>query len=291
MKLQKKQKLALVALIGARAVLAQNDTYTLLFNHGVPVRATRTNNHGVSVGAFQLSGFLLKDDQYTLFAVPCATPLTTPSLADINDAGDVVGECTKFPAPFEVGFLRKSSGAFTILQVPGEGRTTPSGLNNGGVIVGAVALANPTPTLRTQPFLFKNGEYTKVTVPGAINAGLTDINDFGDAIGQAETQIFPQQGFPFLYRNGSIIPLPQYPGSDITLVTGINNRGEIVGVALKNAPTGQTATYFILRNGQFETFGIPGVLVFPHGINDKGEVTGTYSGVNGEGTSFIRRPK
>jgi len=276
----------LLAVCTAQTGLAQNDTYTFLFKDGNPVHVLRTNNHGVSLGLFFGVGLFLKDGQSTLFPLPCNV---NAFVSDINDAGDVTGGCGSL-TPF--GFLRKNTGAVTTLQVPGEGYTVPEALNNGGVIAGTFELANPTATLRSQPFLFQNGVYTKVTVPGAFESFFTGINDSGDAIGNANTSTPPFR-FPFLYRNGSITLLPTYPGFDRTGVEGINNRGEIVGGASTDGPNGVTRVAFILRNGQFETIRLlPGLLIGLGGINDKGEITGSYQIENSfEGTSFIRQAK
>jgi hypothetical protein len=155
----------------------------------------------------------------------------------------------------------------------------------------------------TQAFIFKNGVYTKVAIPGARFVNFWDVNDAGDVVGEATMSFAQDDAFSFLYRNGTIIPLPTYLGTDRTRVFSINNRGEMTGELITRRP-GQLELQegFILRDGQFEKFRLLGSWAFtPFGINDKGEVTGSFLGNAGlegfgpsliiEGTSFIRRPQ
>ena len=277
---------AIASFLITASLCAQNDTYSFLYKDGLPVFLNRTNNQGVTVGAFGFGGILLKDGRYTLFPLP-GDNIQTPQVSDINDGGHIVGEY--FTQAGAVGYLLKN-GAITVLQVPGAGRTTPQGLNNGDVVVGTVQVA-PN---KSEAFIYRRGEFTRLAVPGAIFVNLWDINDAGDAVGEVTTSTSPTfDTYPFLYRNGVITPLPVIPGAGNTRVFSINNRGEMTGMLLTtNQPIQQTG--FILRNGQFEMFRILGSVSFvPFGINDKGDITGTYFGgsLNFEGTTFIRPGK
>ncbi len=276
-----------VPLLNAQAKV---DNYTIIET----LNLNRTNNAGVSVGTSGFGGMLVKGDQISTFTVPGGNS-SSPVLSDINDAGVIVGEY--FTPTGATGFIRKN-GVFTTLQVPGEGRTTPQGLNNGGTVVGTFQLAGQN---RSEAFVFKNGDYTRVSIPGAIFVNLWDVNDAGEAVGEATTQISPTfQSFSFLYSNGIITPIPPNPAFDQTRVFSINNRGEMTGMLIK----GQDQTGFVLKRGQYETFKIPGSLSFvPFGINDKGDITGTYftfftpnpggspPDIQFAGATFIRHPK
>jgi hypothetical protein len=278
--------------------VAGADTYTFLYKDGNSVFVTRSNNHGVSVGTFGVQGLLLREDggSQIIQMPPDSSPFSTPSMGDINDAEEMVGEY--FTQTGAVGFIFKN-GVFTTLQVPGEGRTVPQGLNNRGTVVGTFLVAGQN---TSQAFIYKNGAYTKVAIPGAIFVTFWDLNDAGDIVGEATTSTFPFEAYSFLYRNGTVIPLPTYPGADNTRVFSINNKGEMTGQLITRRP-GQLELQqgFILRDGQFEVFRLLGSWAFvPFGINDKGEVTGSFesnAGLEGfgptiiEGTSFIRRPK
>jgi uncharacterized membrane protein len=267
-------------------IIAQTDTYTFLYKDGFPTFAPeRTNNHGVTVGAFAFGGILFKDGGYTLFPLP-GNNIQTPQVVDINDHGHIVGE---YFTPNGVGFLLKN-GVITILQVPGAGRTVPHGLNNHDVIVGSYRVGSQLqPTLG---FVYKEGVFTSVVVPGATFVSMMDINDSGAAVGQATFQSGGVDTIvAFIYQDGTMTPLPNHPDADRTHYSSINKRGDLVGQIVKFSPV-QVQTGFILRDGVFETFSIPGASVFsPSGITDKGDVTGRYLTDDGQGTGFIRRAK
>ena len=272
------------------------DNYTFLYKDGEPVHVTRTNNRGVSVGSFDTQGLLLKEDgSFELIPMPPESAFS-PIIGDINDAGEIVGEY--FTETDAVGFIWKND-VFTTLQVPGEGRTTPQGLNNRGTVVGTFQLAGQR-IITTQAFIYKNGAYTRVAIPGAVFVNFWDVNDAGDIVGEYRLAASPSQPHSFLYRNGTITPLPTYPGAERTRMFSINNRGEMTGEIFIREP-GQPPLImgFILRGDQFETFRLLGsTSMNPFGINDKGDVTGTFlsqvptnPGAITEGTSFIRRAK
>ena len=273
------------------------DTYTFLYKDGFSASVYRTNNHGVSVGTSGTNALLLRDDgSFQLIPMP-ADAVSNVFVWGINDAEELIGRYANQTEDFSF-FLK--NGKFTILQVPGEGFTSPLGLNNRGTIVGNFT-AHGTNT--TQAFILKNGRYTKVAVPGAIHVTFWDVNDAGDIVGEATTSISPFQSYSFLYRDGTVIPLPTYPGADLTRAYSINNKGELTGQLITRRP-GQTEKQegFILRDGQFEVFRLLGTWAFnPYGINDKGEVTGSFIGNASPGFnpptsiteigSFIRRAK
>jgi uncharacterized membrane protein len=272
------------------------DTYTFLYlEDGSPVVVARTNNHGVSVGSLGQNGFFLHEDgSVELFPIP-SVGFSFPTVSDINDAGDVVG--VHFgQSNTRLGFLRKK-GVFTTIQVPGEGLTTPNGLNNGGTVVGGFFLAGQN---RIHGFIFKNGVYTKVAIPGMRFVTFWDVNDAGDIVGEAFAEDTNEMS-GFIYRNGTVIPLPAFPGADFSFYRGINNRGEVAGYAFTTSENYQFGKQdgFIIRDGQLKPFRILGSsVIVVNGINDKSEVTGAFAGnaTDGEiptqeGTSFIRRPR
>jgi len=69
------------------------------------------------------------------------------------------------------------------------------------------------------------------------------------------------------------MPLPNYPGASATIASSINNKGEIVGTILLGPFGTIDQLGFILRDGKFETFKIPGAaFLSANGISDKGDV-------------------
>lgn len=66
-----------------------------------------------------------------------------------------------------------------------------------------------------------------------------------------------------------------YPGATLTVATGVNTNGDIVGYYIPSGSTRQRG--FVLRDGVFTSFVVPGAYsTFAFGINDAGEISGTY---------------
>ena len=262
---------ALTALTSGVASFAQTDSYTFLYYNGDPIRLVRTNNAGVSVGEYDTGGIFYKDGVGTPFSLP-GTPGLGAFIRDLNDAKSIVGEYFTASAPFVQGFLLKAN-LLIPLQVPGGGRSTPQGMNNHDVVVGTYNLTGSVGP--TGAFVYKNGTYTTFRVTGYTFTNLWDVNDAGDAVGEAG-QNAPNSKFSFLYRDGVITPLPTYPGAAQTRMFSINNRGEMTGVIEMPGVDGDEFG-FVLRNGIFELFRPFGsISISPVGINDRGDVTGTY---------------
>jgi Cadherin-like domain len=105
------------------------------------------NNANVIVGAFTLEsgeeafryGFIRNDDgTFTAFNVHDANgnALWT-SAADINDAGDIVGQFRpEATEEFSQGFLRKADGQFFLVTIPDAGESRFTDINNLGKISG-----------------------------------------------------------------------------------------------------------------------------------------------------------
>jgi probable HAF family extracellular repeat protein len=76
------------------------------------------------------------------------------------------------------------------------------------------------------------------------------------------------------------------PGATITVASGINNRGQIVGWFLD-----ATGTHGFLKDGStFTTIDVPDTQVTSaYGINDRGQVVGSFLDATGE-HSFLATP-
>ena len=96
------------------------------------------------MGGFRLAGgpnrlFLLQGDQFTLFDLPGALPITQDN-GGINARGDIVGtycdaEPCQLGAAGSHGFLLRR-GELTTIDVPGALRTSAVGINASGDITG-----------------------------------------------------------------------------------------------------------------------------------------------------------
>ena len=122
-------------------------------------------------------------------------------------------------------------------------------------------------------------------IPGMVQA----INDRGEAVGVGE--FTPNLRRPFLWRDGRLIDLGQLtPTADGRgEATDINNRGQVVGhstIGSKEPPIDDRA--FIWRDGVMTALDVPGRDSGAAGINDRGQIVGTYD-IGTEPHAFLWR--
>ena len=145
----------------------------------------------------------------------------------INNQGQIVGYYSQTGGGLTSGYIL-SNGQFTDFYVP-QGQpyvTQPTGINNQGVVVGTYTDFNP------YGFIYKDGSFTLESGPP--NTGelfFSGINDRNDIAGSylTNTGSAPITGFVYSGGNYNTVQIPNATGT-YTLVTGINNRGDITGV-------------------------------------------------------------
>jgi probable HAF family extracellular repeat protein len=157
----------------------------------------------------------------------------------VNDDGQVVGDYRDANGIFH-GFFW-DAGQFLTLDVPfPEARVTaPSGINNVGQIVGFYFDNNVTdsfPNGQAHGFLYDNGRFTSFDFPDAVATFPVDLNDNGQIVG-----IFAADndsiGSSFLLDAGRFATFDvPFSGVVATQVSGINNRGQIVGRYIESNP-------------------------------------------------------
>jgi probable HAF family extracellular repeat protein len=186
----------------------------------------------------------------------------------INDAGQIVGTIGG------QGFL-DTNGVFTTFDVPGALEAASlSGVNNSGQIVGTYANNSGN-----HGFLDTNGVFTTIDDPAASLSGtaVNGINDVGQIVGYYANETGDHG---FLYVNGVFTTI-DVPGSPSTILYGINNSGEIVGVSNGGA-------FLIEANGVMIPIVVPGsVGTNAFGINNSGQIVGHYSDSNFIGHGFL----
>ena len=159
--------------------------------------------------------------------------------------------------------------SFTTIDVPGSSlpsHTYATGINALGQIVGYSDVAGA--------FLYDQGSYATLTVPGATNTKAYGINDSGQIVGSYD-------GHGFLLDHGSYTTL-DVPGSVETCAYGINSSGQIVG----NSSLGA----FQLDQGSYTMIDVPGsTSTQAFGINDSGQIVGSYNDVAGQ-HGFLATP-
>jgi hypothetical protein len=198
---------------------------------------------------------------YTPVDVPGAT---STAVWGVNTAGRVAG--SYWLSQTGPGFgLITSGGAFTAVQAPGARFTNFYGLNDAGQAVGR-AYDGPS----AGSFLYAGGAFTPIAAPGATSTEAWGINQAGHVVGSASFSSGPDvRGFVYA---GGAYRLIDVPGALRTYAYGINSFGHVVGIYV----TGAASYSFVYADGAFTTIGVPGYRTHLFGINDAGQLAGSY---------------
>lgn len=260
--------LALGLLTYCRAMRADPYTYMTIDEPGSYfTRAYGINGSDQIVGSVNFTrgflpthGFIYTDGAFTNFDFP-GTTLTEPHA--INSAGQIVGSYSGVH-----GFLY-AGGTFTTIDDPNtigrSGFTVATGINDSGTIVGYYWALNSNGIGGTfSGFIYSNGTFQTINVPGGGGSEAMGINN--------ADQIVLNSGLGgFLYTDGVFTPI-QVPGASYTSVTAINNLGQIAG-----GFGGSKDYLFVDTGGVFTTFGGLSGTGDLSGINDQGEIVGSYN--------------
>jgi len=241
---------------------------------------------------------------FDTFDVPSGYTLNT--VEGIADDGAVVGQLIVNKTQAFVGFIRSTSGDFTIYTAPkatmtwlyqqnATGTSSGSFLDNKSKVHG-FTLVNGNFTQTDYPgaantwifgvnhvgaltgsygaagsvkgFLYLNGQYTSIVYPkGAITNPMA-VNDSNAVVGSSTTGNFNSG---FLWQNGNFTTI-NYPKSKFgTVLTGISNAGTIVG----NRISADKAFAFLYENKTFKSIVYPGAkFEVVGGINNNGVISG-----------------
>jgi hypothetical protein len=240
--------------------------------------------------------------------------LAAAALVDLTTFRPVAGERlsgqgldTPQAAPPEfaaTGFVSRW-GRYTRIEVPGASGSVPAGparlsgttvggTNDRGQIVGAYVRGGTS-----HGFMWDDGRYTTIDVPGAVSSALVDINNRGQMLGsytdrQGRTHGFVRERGD---RGGRArITTLDLAGAAITAPHRINDRGRITGSYTKREEVGlpvRTGHGFVWDDGRYTRFDVPfgGPLTDPAGINDRGVIVGAYDDDNGGTHGFLRTPR
>ncbi len=137
---------------------------------------------------------------------------------DVNDAGQVTGEGTAGGGPFGrlYAFIWQN-GVFTKLpEIPGNYSSVGRSINASGVVAGQSNGGDPV--------VWTNGVLQPLPMPVRLANTVYEINDAGDVVATVGSR-------GVLWRNGTYIELPPWPGAAVSnsVARGINNAGQVVG--------------------------------------------------------------
>jgi uncharacterized membrane protein len=197
-------------------------------------------------------GFLYSNGVFTFFDHPAVPNFTVPR--GINDVGQIVGNAGQSPV---YGFIYDGT-KFTAVKL-GSQTTFADGINNAGLVVGGVGTIYTTQGFekigqrfkRLYPdgsfiyvygtginnfrkvvgyadnggWLYSNGTFQTIMVPGSSKTEPLGINDSGVVVGWYD---LAPNSYAFVLKNGKYMSFG-YPGAKFTGAGGINSAGQIVG--------------------------------------------------------------
>jgi uncharacterized membrane protein len=171
------------------------------------------NNAGDVTGNFvdndgNETGFILKDGVFLSVLVPDG--LSTDVWSAEDNGLVLVGDAAMPPDGALHGFLRKRSGRFQLIDVPGlpVPCTAPRWINERGEIVGFFGsfqtiddCGEGPPLHNYHGFLLREGEYASIDFPGAANTTALAINDDGVVVGRWDDRRGNTHGYKAVPRN------------------------------------------------------------------------------------------
>jgi autotransporter passenger strand-loop-strand repeat protein/probable HAF family extracellular repeat protein len=204
---------------------------------------------------------------------------TGTDASGLNNEGQIVGSYESLNEGGEAfGAFIYNGGQFTALGGPG-GNLNPVeaiGINDDAQIVGAYSNGNGG-------FLYSGGNYTSINDPNA-SRGISiplGINDEGQIVGTYYDGSGTRHGFLYSYGSYTTINDPN-AGAGGTVLNGINDEGQVVGTYYDSSNDlhgflyggGVYATIDYPSTGNFGTDNGNGTSL--NGINDNGQIVGTY---------------
>lgn len=189
---------------------------------------------------------------------------------DINSAGTVVG------LTGSNGFLTTSGGVPDTSGPPGSTYWVPLGINDLGQISGYMHTATQTGL----GFVWDGTTLATFTLPpafppsGAVGPQIRNVNSHGQMVGTYLVGTVPPiETRAFFYDTGTFSDF-SYPGGSETQLFGLNNPGDVVGIATVN---GNEIGFLRTANGTFTQIDIPGgSSVRAEDINDRGQIVGYF---------------
>ena len=151
----------------------------------------------------------------------------------------------------------------------------------GAVLLAGAAAASPVYSI------------TEITPPGPWFTGVA-INDSGQVVGNGPVE--PNgPTHALLYSRGKVTDLGMLPGANVSVVTGINRKGQVVGYSgveeTPNSGSYSMLRAFLYTNGSMQDLGtLGGTYAYAEAINDDGVVVGSaYTASDDCAQAFVYR--
>ena len=288
-------RLCAVLAVAAPLLAAAGPRYTVTAVAGQDSFARGINNLGQVVGSISVA------DSYHAF-VYAGGSLTdlgtfggeTSTAFAINDAGQVVGTSYSYSDTPTRGFLY-SGGTTSTIQA-GAGSTFAYGINNAGVVAGAMTVTTPDGDFHQHAYTWASGSFSDLgTLPGGDGSRAFAINGRGEVVGAAANTIdgvpnFPEN--PFVYRNGTMTDMGSF-GGIWSNATSINDAGQVVGYAGIYFGSGSGEIYsrtaFLYDGGVMRDLGglAPYRSSDASDINNLGQIVGSAGLADGSAHGFL----
>jgi hypothetical protein len=208
------------------------------------------------------------------------TKVSGTILSAINKKGHIVGTGYLSGGGSE-GISYKPaypSGHFKAFSDPSQdtNTTVANGIDNLGDIVGSYTAGGPS-----LGFLDVGGSFSTISVPGSTSTtangvAAVGLSDTVDVVGTFTVITGAYHAYLYDSGNDSYTTIDAPNGTNRTMASGINHKGQIIGRYVDTSGVGHG---FIDTNGSIVTLDDPGAGDFdtrPLGINDHGAVVGSY---------------
>lgn len=233
--------------VGSAGVNSSQQTHAVLWSNGATIDLTPGAEQGAAYGINNLGQVVGLRNHWIPFLWHNGVATDLPHLGggggwatDINDAGQAVGSSSTTivtalgPMPHAV--LWQNGTATDLGVLPGEQDSGASAINNAGQIVGSSGSMDPDSyEIRSRAFRYENGVMTALPVPST-ESYAADINDHGVIVGTMRTGGGLSKFHAYVYADGVVTNLnsliPAGSGLHLAYAYGINNAGQIAGVAL-----------------------------------------------------------
>lgn len=223
---------------------------------------------------------------YQVLTLDDARDLTFNQLLGINDVGQIAGYFGSGNAGHpNKGYLLTppyAQGDFNNENFPRSVQTQVTGLNDFGVTVGFFSTQNGATPADDNNFGFwsQHGRFHKVNFPTRNNSTppvnqLLGVSNTGWAVGFYNDSKGNAHGYAYNLRGGWFKPVTIHGATSLT-AAAVNDSSTIAGF-FTNAK-GAVDGFVKWTNGRTATLAVPGAaMTQAFGINDRGEVVGTYT--------------